>query len=214
MRVFFILVSLVLVKLLLNHLTIINKLKQSIACTYKVSELKDSKLNKKTLILSSVWIPFKSPLHEFHQRTSALVTESNKKVLKSAFLKKSYLLNDFNKKLNILTMLASVIPIYTGNMCEKKTPSSIFVLNPVFFVVLLLVMLNHVCILVVLTSGLASNLKLNLVYSMCTNIMLTITMKYFLRYGCKYMKTPILHLLNHYTLITKKKKKPDRSIAI
>lgn len=37
------------------------------------------------------------------------------------FFKKSYLLNDFNKKLNILTMLASVIPIYTGNMCEKKT---------------------------------------------------------------------------------------------
>lgn len=117
---FFILVSLVLVKLLLNHLTIINKLKQSIACTYKVSELKDSKLNKKTLILSSLWIPFKSPLHEFHQRTTALVTESNKKVLKSAFLKKKLPTKWLQQKVKYLTMLASVIPIYTGNMCEIK----------------------------------------------------------------------------------------------
>lgn len=214
MRVFFILVSLVLVKLLLNHLTIINKLKQSIACTYKVSELKDSKLNKKTLILSSVWIPFKSPLHEFHQRTSALVTESKKKVLKSAFFKKKLPTKWLQQKVKYFNYACICNSYIHWQYVWKKKPSSIFVLNPVFFVVLLLVMLNHVCILVVLTSGLASNLKLNLVYSMCTNIMLTITMKYFLRYGCKYMKTPILHLLNHYTLITKKKQKPDRSIAI
>lgn len=60
-----------------------------------------------------------------------------------------------------------------------KYPSSITVLNPFHG----------------LTFDLAPNEKLNEVYSICTNIMQTITFKYLLRYGCKYMKTSIVHIL-------------------